>query len=361
MGTELQAEVRKRVDVTAVIEELNALEKALTSAKTYASLRQIIDRARALEILARDIDEVKQRAQGVILLGWAHVGDELKRVPKASGRPPKIPSADGRNLGREDTGIPAVSRHRLMKLSGVKGRLLQLAKPLWAAGKDATVTAILAVLKEGEIRSGRQAFESRRGSGGKVEDLDTLVKPGQRYPVIYADPPWEFKVYSGKGKQRSAERHYDTMTIDDIKALGEKVDRLAAEDAALFLWAVWPELPGALEVIASWGFEYKTAGFVWVKQVSETNPDPFTGMGYWTRANSEPCLLATRGSPQRDAKDVPQVIMAPVGEHSQKPDEARSRIERLLVGPYLELFGRDPVPGWTVWGNEVEMGLEAAE
>ena len=76
-------------------------------------------------------------------------------------------------------------------------------------------------------------------------------------------------------------------------------------------------------------------------------------MGYWTRANAEMCLLATRGSPQRLAMDVPQVIIAPVGEHSQKPEEARRRIERLLNGPYLELYGRKPVDGWTVWGDQI--------
>jgi len=205
--------------------------------------------------------------------------------------------------------------------------------------------------KEAEIRNQRSLFEARRDEGATVEDLVTLAATGQRFPVIYADPPWEFKVYSGKGKQRSAERHYDTSSLDTIKAL--PVAALAAKDCALFMWAVWPELPGALEVIRAWGFEYKTAGLVWVKQVSDTNPDPFTGMGYWTRANSEVCLFATKGSPRRAAKDVPQVILAPVGEHSVKPEEARARIERLLIGPYLELFGRRGVPGWTVWGNEI--------
>jgi N6-adenosine-specific RNA methylase IME4 len=80
-------------------------------------------------------------------------------------------------------------------------------------------------------------------------------------------------------------------------------------------------------------------------------------MGYWTRANTEPCLLATRGSPKRQAKDVHQVIMSPVGPHSRKPEEAQARIERLLTGPYLELFGRRPMKGWTVWGNQISRGL----
>jgi N6-adenosine-specific RNA methylase IME4 len=196
----------------------------------------------------------------------------------------------------------------------------------------------------------REEYESRKEQGGRADDLQSLIDTGKRFSVIYADPPWEFNVYSGKGKQRSAERHYDTAGLEAISSL--PVEKLAEEDCALFLWAVMPELPGALEIISAWGFEYKTVGFTWVKQ----NPNGeglFTGMGYWTRANAEVCLLATRGSPMRLAMDVPQVILSPVREHSQKPDEIPGRIERLLAGPYLEMFARKERPDWTTWGNEI--------
>lgn len=200
----------------------------------------------------------------------------------------------------------------------------------------------------------RDEYEAVIEDGCTVEDLDLLVKSGKKFGVIYADPPWSFEVYSGKGKQRSADRHYDCMSLDDIKAL--PVPALAAEDCALFLWSVWPEIPGALEVISAWGFTYKTAGFVYVKETRGGNGLHW-GMGYWTRANTEPCLLATRGSPKRQAKDVHQVLMSPVGEHSRKPEETQARIERLLPGPYLEMFGRRPMPGWSVWGNQITRGL----
>jgi N6-adenosine-specific RNA methylase IME4 len=140
------------------------------------------------------------------------------------------------------------------------------------------------------------------------------------------------------------------MSLDDIKAL--PVASLAADDCALFLWGVCPEIPGALEVIEAWGFEFKTVGLNWIKQ-NRSGEDIFTGMGYWTRANSELRLLATRGSPQRLAMDVHQVLLAPVGEHSEKPDEAYHCIERLLAGPYLELFARNERPCWTCSWNEI--------
>lgn len=192
--------------------------------------------------------------------------------------------------------------------------------------------------------------------GYEVENLDVLIASGQRFSVIYADPPWKFKVYSGKGKSRSADRFYDTSSVATIAGMAEQISALVAEDCALFLWAVWPEMPGALEVIKAWGFTYKTVAFVWIKE--NRSGDGFKwGMGYWTRSNCECCLLATRGNPKRLARDVHQIIMSPVGSHSRKPEETHVRIERLLAGPYLELFARRPMAGWTVWGNQITRGL----
>lgn len=212
------------------------------------------------------------------------------------------------------------------------------------------------VVKAAEIAAARQDYNDRAEQGATVGDLHALAAAGKKFAVIYADPPWKFTTYSGKGKQRSAERHYDVMTLADIMKM--PVPELAADDCALFLWSVMPGLPGALAVLSAWGFEYTTAGFIWLKQ-NRGGEGIFTGMGYWTRANAEMCILATKGNPQRLAMDVHQVIVSPVTEHSRKPEEARSRIERLLAGPYLELFGRRAVDGWTVWGNEVQR--EAAE
>jgi N6-adenosine-specific RNA methylase IME4 len=120
----------------------------------------------------------------------------------------------------------------------------------------------------------------------------------------------------------------------------------------LLLWTPWSQLPGALDVIKAWGFEYKTVAFNWVKQ-NRGGEGLHTGMGRWTRSNSEPCLLATNGDPLRLDMGVHQLIVSPVREHSRKPDEAHERIERLLVGPYVELFARAVRPGWVTWGNEI--------
>ncbi len=187
--------------------------------------------------------------------------------------------------------------------------------------------------------------------------------PACHFGAIVCDPPWQFKTYNDKGRLKCPDwrpfkgapaKHYQTMTLDDIKAM--PVADLAAPDCALFLWGVWAQIADVIAVITAWGFTYKTAGFVWTKETPSGNGLHW-GMGYWTRANTEPCLLATRGSPKRQAKDVHQVIMSPVGPHSRKPEETQARIERLLTGPYLELFGRRPMKGWTVWGNQISRGL----
>lgn len=174
----------------------------------------------------------------------------------------------------------------------------------------------------------------------------------KKYNVILADPPWSFRSWSSKGMGRSAEQHYPTMRLEDIKAL--PVSDLAAGDCVLFLWATFPMLKEALEVIDTWGFTYKTVAFTWVKE-NRKSPGLFWGLGYWTRANAEVCLLATRGSPKRQSAAVHQVILSPVERHSKKPDEVQERIVTLMGDvSRVELFARQETPGWDVWGNEVE-------
>lgn len=190
----------------------------------------------------------------------------------------------------------------------------------------------------------------------------TISKPNsmhfstrRKYGVILADPPWSFRNWSAKGTGRNAVSHYDCLDFSALAAL--PVADLAADDCALFLWATDPLLPRALELIEAWGFEYKTVAFYWVKlnSAAKHDGDYFTGLGYWTRANPEQCLLATRGKPSRQAKDVRRLVVEKRREHSRKPDCVRERIERLVAGPYLELFARETKHGWDRWGDQVEL------
>lgn len=178
----------------------------------------------------------------------------------------------------------------------------------------------------------------------------------KRYEVVYCDPPWAYRVYSEKGKGRSAENHYPTMKLEDICAL--PVAEIAARDSALFMWVTFPNLREAFQVIDAWGFTYKTVAFVWVKQ-NKKSDSLFMGLGYWTRSNVEMCIIATKGHPKRICRDVHQVIISHIEEHSKKPAETRDRIVQLMGDvPRVELFARQKTPGWDIWGNELENDLE---
>jgi len=176
--------------------------------------------------------------------------------------------------------------------------------------------------------------------------------PNKKYNIIYADPAWTYKVWSGKGKEKkSAENHYDCMTDKDIKNL--PIKNISDENSILFLWVTYPLLKVGLLTIKEWGFNYKTCAFSWIKKNKKSN-SLFWGLGHWTRANNEICLLATKGKPKRVSKGVHQVIYEPIREHSQKPDCVRERIVELCGDlPRIELFARQKVDGWDYWGNEL--------
>ncbi len=146
------------------------------------------------------------------------------------------------------------------------------------------------------------------------------------------------------------------MTIDEIKKL--PVKDITDTDCMLFLWVTFPTFLQAFEVIKAWGFQYKTVAFVWIKQ-NKKSDSLFWGMGYWTRANAEMCLLATKGKPKRISKSVHQIVISHIQEHSKKPDEVRERIVKLAGDiPKIELFARQKTDGWDTWGNEVDNDID---
>jgi N6-adenosine-specific RNA methylase IME4 len=172
----------------------------------------------------------------------------------------------------------------------------------------------------------------------------------RRFGALYADPPWTFATRSAKGRGRSADNHYPILSLAQIKTFPIPP---MMDDSVLFLWTTDPLLPQALEVMAAWGFTYKTVGFVWVKTGTKIGGTFPVGLGFWTRANPELCLLGTRGQPKRRDKNVRKLLIAPRGRHSEKPVEINQRIQRLVPGPYIELFARSRVPGWAARGNEL--------
>lgn len=175
-----------------------------------------------------------------------------------------------------------------------------------------------------------------------------------KYNIIYADPAWKYNDKPNK-KGRTVESHYPTMDIEDIKAL--PISELADDNCVLFIWVTFPKLQEGLDTIKAWGFTYKTIAFNWVKR-NKVADTWFWGMGKWTRANSEICLLATKGTPKRMSASVHSVLDNPISIHSRKPNEARKRIIELCGDlPRVELFAREQLEGFDVWGNQVENSL----
>ena len=172
--------------------------------------------------------------------------------------------------------------------------------------------------------------------------------PDKKYSIIYADPAWS---YQGKMMNSSVTDHYNVMSINDICNL--PVKDIAAENSILFMWVTLPKLNEFMKVVNAWGFEYKTTAFVWVKKNKKADSF-FMGLGRWTRANPEICVLATKGKIERKSKSIRQLQVFPVDKHSKKPDQFRDLILELCGDlPRIELFARNKTPGWDVWGNEV--------
>lgn len=203
-----------------------------------------------------------------------------------------------------------------------------------------------------EVRAGANRFRNARAIGAvspsddtcTVADLGGLADLGVRYGTIYADPPW---LYDNQGTRAAIGNHYSGMTVAELCSL--PVGALAARDAHLHLWTTNAFLFECPQILAAWGFTFKSS-FVWAKTEM--------GIGNYWRNSHELLLTAVRGDAKhfRD-KSLKSWIECKRGAHSGKPEVVRSHIERASPGPYLELFGRTPAKGWTVFGDQIERGM----
>lgn len=178
---------------------------------------------------------------------------------------------------------------------------------------------------------------------GVVGTLQELIDQGTRFACVYADPPWK---YGNQGTRAATDNHYGTMTVAEICA--EPVGGLCEDDAVLFLWTTSGFLRESFDVIDAWGFTYKS-NMVWVK--------PQMGIGNYVRLCHEHLMIAVRGKGRTNGKSQRSDIRADRTRHSAKPRVFRETVERLAVGPYLEMYGREAIDGWTVYGNQIEARL----
>lgn len=230
--------------------------------------------------------------------------------------------------------------------AGVDKKASHYAQQL-ARHPEAIEAAIAEARGRGEIPTRREVLGviRRKETEAKHAPKTTPPLPPDKYTLMHADPAWRF----GDGTtdpSRAIENQYPTLSLDEIKAL--PVQDIAAKDCILFMWTTAPLLAESIEVLAAWGFQYKSCA-VWDKER--------TGMGHYFRIQHELLLIATRGSPGTppDSLLEPSVYREKRGKHSKKPEWFRETIERYYPNAKrIELFARKARPGWTVWGDEVE-------
>jgi N6-adenosine-specific RNA methylase IME4 len=168
--------------------------------------------------------------------------------------------------------------------------------------------------------------------------------PAKRYSIIMADPPWDVQQRGALG----AQRHYDLMTLERIKAM--PVADLATDNAHLWLWVTNATLRDGYDVMEAWGFTPRSP-LTWIK--------PRFTLGVYLRNATEHLILGTRGKAPVHFNSQPTWMFAPLQDHSHKPEEQYAVIERVSGdGPKLELFARRRQPGWDVWGDQVNSDVE---
>jgi N6-adenosine-specific RNA methylase IME4 len=305
----------------------------------------------SLNLRRRHLDE-SQRAMVAAKLATLRLGDNQHSEGLPSGRGSELLNVGERSVAR----AREVREHGAPELV----QAVEQGKVSVSAAADIATQPIeeqreIVARGKREILRAAQQIRARKAEVRRAERIERLAATcnqntpfpsDRRYAVLYVDPPWHFEVYNEEsGSERAAGNHYPTMELAEICAL--PVAALAADTSALFLWTTAPHLQEAFQVLAAWGFEYKSNA-VWVKDK--------LGLGYYVRNRHELLLIATRGNfpcPQ-PANRPSSVIEAPRREHSRKPDEAYEMIERMYPDlPRIELFARQARPGWDAWGNEI--------
>lgn len=205
--------------------------------------------------------------------------------------------------------------------------------------------------------------------------------------IVVLDPPWEYKAYPKKNQTRTAANHYDIMTNQELLSLAPLMKTAFGPESIMCMWITSANLPFGIELLKSYGYDYKTVMFTWIKlnekfndklirtaktivNIPPTESDSiaalekltFMSLGHWTRSNVEYVIVGSRGKEplQRLRKDIRQVVFAPIMEHSRKPDEVNKRIENMLLRPgdkIYELFARRQFSNWICTGNELD-GLD---
>jgi N6-adenosine-specific RNA methylase IME4 len=331
--------------------------RAVAEAKTTDEVVSISHNADAMRLYARqannkqlEIDAAEIRIRAERRLGELIVAQKETVGLARGGQPYQSATCSTKEQVETPTlaevGIDRKLSMRAQKLasmpSGDFGQMLDNWRSRIVLENERVTTNILRAVSKAEQIA--EATIAEKEGGCTVQNLQDLIAAGRKFGCIYADPPW---LYDNQSTRAATSNHYGGMTVAEICDL--PIRELAADDAHLHLWTTNGFLFECPKIFEAWGFEFRSS-FVWVK--------PKLGIGNYWRNSHEILLTAIRGDAKRfNDRALKSWLECDRGRHSAKPEQVRHMIEKASEGPFLELFGRSPAPGWSVWGNEVSPDL----
>lgn len=339
-------------------------KEALAEAVKVDEVKDVRDQAERIRLYGQQANDrtIIADATEIIMRAERRLGELLRSAHETGqlgiGRPSRSNVDEGEEAPAEEEAetVEAVRPQRVTLAEAGISKKLSTRSQKFAAVDETAFEAALRTARDKILAGGavvvnplKDLSTAEKKSRRRAREIELGAKqmalPEARFGVIYADPEWKFETYSEEtGMDRSADNYYPTSSLDAIKS--RDVGSLAADDCVLFLWATVPMLPEALEVMAAWGFEYKS-NFDWRKDR--------VGTGYWNRNRHEHLLIGTRGRIPAPAmgEQFDSSIEAPVGEHSAKPEIFYEIIEAYFPTlPKIELNARVARPGWVRWGYE---------
>ena len=315
---------------------LTKAEQMLELASDLSEIKKIIDVAEAARVYIRAAkigEGAARHAERVKLLGQRKAGECLSKLERAKpgrNREQVAPHFSPYRAAIQDAGIEKTAAKRYQQVAAIP-------EPRF---KEYIEKETREITTSGLLKEHRQQ-RKEESKAAAVEQIAKEVKaPRGPFRVIVADPPWKYGARAEDPSHR-ARNPYPDMSVEQIKAL--PVGELAHKDCILWLWTTNAFLRQAFECLDAWGFENKTV-LTWVKDRM--------GLGDWLRGQTEHCLMAVRGRPVVTLKNQTTALVAPLRQHSRKPDEFYALVESLCPGNRLEMFAREPREGWHSWGAE---------
>lgn len=328
----------------------DAARRSLEMAASIDEVKVIRDKAARLQEYVRQQGatlEMQNQCAEIKIRAERKAGEMLEVMDRQGPTRPKEKVSHDETLFTpklSDFGISRSSSSRWQSVAAIpEEEFEQHIADTKAARKELTSKGVQTLAKTLKKEKKLKMFAENNSSTQAVKKLQDLIDSGQKFKTIYADPPWQ---YGNQGTRASTNNHYTTMSVDEIADL--PIAQLADEEAHLHLWTTNAFLFDAKKIIESWGFEYKSV-FVWIK--------PQMGIGNYWRVSHEFLLLGVRGGLTFKNRGQMSWVSADRQKHSVKPDKIRQIVETVSFPSYLELFGRQQTPNWTVWGNEIEESL----